>query len=190
VLGGFLADVEQTRRAIEVSMVAHFAIRFQDSRCQFERQAGMAFSAGPKRLGTVIIQASRKRSRLPSKSRPGRRWGLRWQTWHARLRYADYLSEKLWKPIGAGDAAVWLDCPGGSARTFGYLFATAEDWARVGQLLLNMGEWGGKLVISRGYLAEMLKPTPSEPTYTDSRSTRGPRARAMWIRGMSHRAEA
>jgi CubicO group peptidase (beta-lactamase class C family) len=80
-------------------------------------------------------------------------------------RYADYLSEKLWKPIGAGDAALWLDRQGGSARTFGYLFATALDWGRVGQLLLHEGEWGGKRVIGRSYLREMLKPSPSEPTY-------------------------
>jgi CubicO group peptidase (beta-lactamase class C family) len=80
-------------------------------------------------------------------------------------RYADYLSEKLWKPIGAGDAALWLDRDGGSARTFGYLFATASDWGRLGQLLLQDGEWEGKQVISRRYLHEMLEPSPSEPTY-------------------------
>src|SRR5438094_828437 len=27
-------------------------------------------------------------------------------------RYAEYLSEKLWKPIGAADASVWLDREG------------------------------------------------------------------------------
>lgn len=80
-------------------------------------------------------------------------------------RYADYLSEKLWKPIGAGAAALWLDRDGGSARAFGYLFATASDWGRVGELLLHEGEWEGKTVISRGYLGEMLKPSPSEPIY-------------------------
>lgn len=80
-------------------------------------------------------------------------------------RYADYLSEKLWQPIGAGAAAVWLDRDGGSARTFGYLFATARDWGRVGQLLLQEGECDGKRIISREYLRELLLPSPSEPTY-------------------------
>jgi CubicO group peptidase (beta-lactamase class C family) len=80
-------------------------------------------------------------------------------------RYADYLSEKLWQPIGAGEAALWLDRDGGSARTFGYLFATASDWGRVGLLLLHEGEWNGKAIFSRDYLREMLKPSPSEPTY-------------------------
>jgi CubicO group peptidase (beta-lactamase class C family) len=79
--------------------------------------------------------------------------------------FAEYLSEKLWKPIGCGDAAVWLDREGGSARTFGYLFATSTDWARVGLLLLREGEWKGKTIISRDYIREMIKPSPSEPTY-------------------------
>ena len=65
-------------------------------------------------------------------------------------RYAEYLSEKLWKPIGAGDAAVWLDREGGSARTFGYLFARPEDWARLGLLLLHEGECDGRAVVPTG----------------------------------------
>ena len=31
-------------------------------------------------------------------------------------RYAEYLSEKLWRPALNGDAALWLDRPGGLAR--------------------------------------------------------------------------
>ncbi len=80
-------------------------------------------------------------------------------------RFAEYLSEKLWKPLGCGDAALWLDREGGSARTFGYLFATARDWARVGLLLLHEGEWEGKTIVPSGYIREMLKPSPEEPTY-------------------------
>jgi CubicO group peptidase (beta-lactamase class C family) len=80
-------------------------------------------------------------------------------------RYADYLSERLWKPIGASDAAVWLDREGGSARTFGYIFATATDWARIGLLLLDEGQCDGRTVVPREFLREMLKPSPTEPTY-------------------------
>jgi CubicO group peptidase (beta-lactamase class C family) len=80
-------------------------------------------------------------------------------------RYADYLSEKLWKPIGAGDAAVWLDREGGTARTFGYLFADPVDWARLGLLLLHEGEIQGKTVVPNVFVREMLKPSPTEQTY-------------------------
>jgi CubicO group peptidase (beta-lactamase class C family) len=80
-------------------------------------------------------------------------------------RYAEYLSEKLWKPLGADDAALWLDCEGGSARTFGYLFATATDWAKVGLLLLHDGTWDGQRIVSHEFLQEMITPSPTEPFY-------------------------
>jgi CubicO group peptidase (beta-lactamase class C family) len=111
---------------------------------------------------------------VPAEAEPGRRFDYNDVNFQALgfvleaatgRRYADYLSEKLWQPIGAGEAALWLDRDRGSARTFGYLFATASDWGRVGQLLLHEGDWGGKTIISRDYLREMLKPSPSEPIY-------------------------
>ena len=80
-------------------------------------------------------------------------------------RYAEYLSETLWRPLGAGDAALWLDDRDGSARTFGYLFADPADWARVGQLLLNEGEWEGRQVVPREYVRAMRTPSPTEPGY-------------------------
>jgi CubicO group peptidase (beta-lactamase class C family) len=64
-------------------------------------------------------------------------------------RFASLLSEKLWKPLGAADAALWLDRQRGDARTFGYLFAEPEDWARVGLMLLHDGQWNGRQVVSR-----------------------------------------
>ncbi len=81
------------------------------------------------------------------------------------LRYAEYLSEKLWKPLGAGDAALWLDREGGSARTFGYIFATVTDWAKVGLLLLHQGRWNGRQIVSREFLEELITPSPTEPFY-------------------------
>ena len=111
---------------------------------------------------------------IPAETEPGQRFDYNDVNFQALgfvlesatgRRYSDYLSEKLWKPIGASAAALWLDRDGGSARTFGYLFATASDWGRVGQLLLQEGQWEGKTIISRGYVREMLKPSPSEPIY-------------------------
>ena len=121
-------------------------------------------------------------------------------------RYAEYLSEKLWKPIGAGNAAFWLDREGGSVRTFGYLFATPEDWARVGLLLLHDGRQDSRQIIPRSYLRSMLTPSPTEPRYglgiwlahnptsasktkraslstASSTSTAAPSSGCMWPRG-------
>ncbi|HEV3167441.1 MAG TPA: serine hydrolase [Isosphaeraceae bacterium] len=80
-------------------------------------------------------------------------------------RYSEYLSEKLWKPIGAGEAAVWLDRENGSAHTGGFLFAKPEDWAKVGLLLLHDGQWNGRQIISHEYLRQMITPSPTEPRY-------------------------
>jgi CubicO group peptidase (beta-lactamase class C family) len=80
-------------------------------------------------------------------------------------RYADYLSEKLWQPLGASDAAVWLDRPGGEAKTFCCLFATARDWARVGLLILHEGRAGGRQVVPADWVRQMLTPSSQEPDY-------------------------
>ena len=80
-------------------------------------------------------------------------------------RYADYLSEKIWKPLGAQDAAMWLDRPGGNVRTFCCFFATPRDWARVGLLFQNGGTIGGKRLFPAAWLARMLTASQFEPDY-------------------------
>ena len=80
-------------------------------------------------------------------------------------RYADYLSRALWQPLQASDAAVWLDRTGGSSKPFCCLFATARDWARIGQLFLDRGRVEGKQVVSSEWIAKMLTPSALEPTY-------------------------
>lgn len=56
-----------------------------------------------------------------------------------RVGYADWLERTIWKPLGAGRATLRLDREGGATRTFCCLQATAADWARVGQLVLDRG---------------------------------------------------
>ena len=80
-------------------------------------------------------------------------------------RFAEYLSDKLWIPIGATDASVWLDADGGLPKAFGGVFATARDWARVGLLIQHRGRTAGRQVVSVEYIATMLTPSPLEPDY-------------------------
>ena len=81
------------------------------------------------------------------------------------MAYADYLATRLWQPIGAKAASLWLDRPDGFPKTFCCLFATARDWARVGQLLINQGSWQSNPVIPADWIAEMLTPSPLEATF-------------------------
>lgn len=81
------------------------------------------------------------------------------------IPYPDYLSSRLWQPLGAFDASIWLDRPEGMAKTFCCLFATIHDWARVGQMLLHQGQFNGKQIIPAAWITEMLAPSPLEATF-------------------------
>lgn len=80
-------------------------------------------------------------------------------------RYANWLSTRLWQPMGAGDATVWLDRPQGTAHFFCCLQATARDWSRVGQLILDKGKAGGRQVVPAAWMAEMAEPSALNPNY-------------------------
>ncbi|MBD1872214.1 serine hydrolase [Nodosilinea sp. FACHB-131] len=79
--------------------------------------------------------------------------------------FGDYLSRRLWQPLGAGDGFLWLDRPGGSAKPFCCFFATAPDWVRLGQMLLHGGKVGDRQVIPKSWLEQMLVASPLEPTF-------------------------
>ena len=79
--------------------------------------------------------------------------------------FGDYLSSRLWQPLGAGDGFLWLDRPRGSAKPFCCFFATAQDWARLGQLLLHGGRLGDTQLIPAGWLETMLMESPLQPTF-------------------------
>jgi CubicO group peptidase (beta-lactamase class C family) len=82
-----------------------------------------------------------------------------------KKRYADFLSQKLWVPLGAQDAYVWLDKENGSPRTSGSLFARAEDWLRFGVMLKDGGVFNGKRVVPASWVDEITKPSVTNPSY-------------------------
>jgi CubicO group peptidase (beta-lactamase class C family) len=111
---------------------------------------------------------------LPSVEAPGARYDYNNVNYQALgiilqratgKRFAEYLSEKLWQPLGNQEAALWLDKPNGEPRTFGYLFATAEDWARLGQMILDGGKVDGKQLVPAKWIEFMSTPSPTEATY-------------------------
>ena len=80
-------------------------------------------------------------------------------------RYADYLSQKIWCPLGNHDGQLWLEFAGGQPRYFAYLNASLQDWARVGELLRRGGEWNGKQLIPADWIAAITAPSPGNPNY-------------------------
>jgi CubicO group peptidase (beta-lactamase class C family) len=80
-------------------------------------------------------------------------------------RYAEYLSEKLWKPLGNRTAHVWLDHEGGLVFAATSLFATPRDWLRVGIMMLDQGRVDGREVLPAGWFQQMITPSPTNPVY-------------------------
>lgn len=80
-------------------------------------------------------------------------------------RYAAYLSRRLWQPLGAADAFVALDRPGGLARTASALMARPEDWLRLGLLFADGGRIDGKQVVPARWIEAMRTPSSANPNY-------------------------
>jgi CubicO group peptidase (beta-lactamase class C family) len=81
--------------------------------------------------------------------------------------YADFVAAALWRPMGGGRAALWLDRegPGGIAMTACCLLAPAMDWARIGLLMKDRGVVRGVPVIPPDWIEAMTTPSPAYAGY-------------------------
>jgi CubicO group peptidase (beta-lactamase class C family) len=134
-----------------------------------QMSSGLGSSASP--YSTNIIS---RYLNLPSEAPPGQRWQdrgvdpdlLAYVIQNATGQpYAKYLSQAIWARIGAGDAWMWLDSPGGDAHVDAGFFARQGDWLRVAELLLRNGNYQGDEVIVPRWVPELLQPVKSNPDY-------------------------
>ncbi len=105
---------------------------------------------------------------LPRAAEPGTRWNYSTGETHivgalvqaaTGRPVADYLSEKLWAPLGMdSDATWWLDSPGGLEVASSGLSATLRDYARFGLFLLNDGVIGDQRVLPEGWMEQASRP--------------------------------
>ncbi len=72
---------------------------------------------------------------------------------------SQYLQEKLWKPLGMEYEATWsIDRKeNGVEKTFCCLNARARDFAKIGRLYLNKGNWNGKQIVSEEWVTQSTK---------------------------------
>lgn len=69
--------------------------------------------------------------------------------------FADLVSDLLWRPMGAEhDASITVD-PKGAPRCTGGFCATVQDFARIGELVVNNGSRGRAQIISRDWLDDI-----------------------------------
>ena len=81
------------------------------------------------------------------------------------MRYAQFVSQAIWRPIGAADAWLWLDRPGGTAHADCCMLARQGDWIRLAQLLIRDGNYRGDEVIRPGWIARMLVPAAGNASF-------------------------
>lgn len=111
----------------------------------FEREPGTAFeySSGSTQLLGVFLQRAL-------------------EAHQKGLTISAHLSQTLWQPLGMSrDAVYTLDRAGeagGIERTYCCIFATARDFARLGQLLLQDGQWQGKPLLDKAFVERMRQP--------------------------------
>ena len=111
----------------------------------FEREPGTQYeysSGSTQLLGVILKRAIQKKN--------------------PQSNVSEHLSQSLWQPLGMEkDALYTLDRPGeegGMERTYCCIFATARDYAKLGQLLLQDGQWGGKQLLDKAFVERMRKP--------------------------------
>lgn len=73
--------------------------------------------------------------------------------------YAEYLSEKVWQPLGMNSAAlVIIDSKKHDmAHTFGGVTMNIMDLAKIGRLYLNKGMWDGKRIVSEDWIVSSTR---------------------------------
>ncbi len=72
---------------------------------------------------------------------------------------SEYLEVKIWKPLGMEYDATWsLDRKNdGIEKTFCCLNARARDFAKIGRLYLNKGNWNGTQLVSKKWVENSTK---------------------------------
>ncbi len=79
--------------------------------------------------------------------------------------YADYLSERLWAPLGAEDASVWLYEEDGFPRGHTALLARPRDWLRLGLLIKDQGKFEGEQLIPEALMEAATTPSAANANY-------------------------
>lgn len=73
---------------------------------------------------------------------------------------AEYASKKLWQPLGMEQNATWNTDEAGMEKTFCCINGTTRDFAKLGYLFLNKGNFAGQQILTEEFLVKMQTPTP------------------------------
>lgn len=72
---------------------------------------------------------------------------------------SQYMQESFWQPMGMEFDAQWSkDRADGMEKTYCCFNSDARDFAKLGQLLLNNGNWNGKQLLDSTFVQKMIQP--------------------------------
>jgi len=72
--------------------------------------------------------------------------------------YYEFAQQRLFRPLGIESAILETDASGvfiGSS----YMYLTARDWAKLGQLCLQNGQWAGRQILPNDWIKYVTTPT-------------------------------
>ncbi len=80
------------------------------------------------------------------------------QTFDDPAEALSYPREALFAPLGMTSAVMETDASGTFVGS-SYMYASAQDWARFAEFLLQDGSWKGRRLLPEGYVSFMRTPT-------------------------------
>ena len=95
-------------------------------------------SASTQLLGIVLLRALQKANAADSLS--------------------DYLSKKLWQPLGMNDDGLWHTDDQGMELTFCCINTNARNFAKFGLLMMNKGKWQNQQLVPAEFINQMVAP--------------------------------
>lgn len=102
---------------------------------------------------------------------------------------AEYLSERIWRPMGAESDATWQVDAGGYELGYMGINATLRDWGRLGALLANDGAVDGRQLVPAAWVKAMT--TPDAPHLRHGVASRfNGYGYQTWLIGNTHRGFA
>jgi CubicO group peptidase (beta-lactamase class C family) len=142
-------------------------------------RSGLAFSeiySDPRADVTQMLYASADMAAFaaskPLSARPGTEWHYSSGTTNILSRivrqtvgereYHAFPPRALFGPLGMNSAVLECDAAGTFVGS-SYMFATARDWARFGQLYLDDGAWSGRRILPAEWVRFSASPTPQSP---------------------------
>ena len=108
----------------------------------------------------------------PLDASPGARWQYssgtsliisRWIRQVVGADFARFPKTALFDRLGMSSAVIETDATGTIAGS-SFMYATARDWARLGQLYLQDGIWNGVRILPEGWVTYTRTPAPASPT--------------------------